>query len=384
MNSKKRLLFYSQYASHRPLYAVFETLCASYDLAGFIITHENTKLHPVYEPSGILSPQTVGLQQNCRFVTLIPNSLTLPQKVSLLKRKVLEISPDYIWAHEEPSDYYVNHILRWFYFQSSPRIVVPVVENVWPASNGYRSWYARPQRKLLWRRYDAILGAASKSIQAIRRFGMPENVPLLLAWQPQLCPPATGRPRDTSFLPRKEHEDVFVGFAGRITSAKGWRILLQAIAQLPEMFKCLLAGTGEEEAELLRWADLPQLRGRVHLLGLLEKDRLWEFYRALDIFVLPSLTTPHWTEQFGAVLAEAMACGVPVIGSSSGAIPEVVGENGVIVQENNPAALAQAILSLARDPVRRAALAQKGRERFEQEYSYNAYARKIARALELQ
>ena len=52
--------------------------------------------------------------------------------------------------------------------------------------------------------------------------------------------------------------------------------------------------------------------------------------RALDALVLPSESTPLWKEQFGHVLIEAMACGVPVVGSDSGAIPEVIGEAGLL------------------------------------------------------
>jgi glycosyltransferase involved in cell wall biosynthesis len=152
---------------------------------------------------------------------------------------------------------------------------------------------------------------------------------------------------------------------------------------LPEQFKCLIAGSGEEEAELRLWCQVPAIGSRTQYLGVLEKERLWNFFKEIDAFVLPSLTTPHWTEQFGAVLAEAMACGVPVIGSSSGSIPELIGDCGIVVEENNPTDLAQAIQTLASDPDRRARYAKAGRKRFDQEYSVPAYAAKVAEALGL-
>lgn len=167
-------------------------------------------------------------------------------------------------------------------------------------------------------------------------------------------------------------------------AAKGWRVLLAALTLLPENFKCWIAGGGEEEAELRLWSFLPEIRSRLHYAGLLDGDQIWNFYRHLDLLVLPSLTTPQWMEQFGHVLAEAMACGVPLIGSSSGAIPEVIADCGVVVEEGSPRALAHAIQALAADPDRRAAYVEKGLRRFHEEFSCPAYAAKLSVALGIQ
>jgi glycosyltransferase involved in cell wall biosynthesis len=260
--------------------------------------------------------------------------------------------------------------------------VVHVVENLWQRPvGGYRTRLANFRREQLWRRYDGVLASAAKSAEAIRAYGMPESVPISIAWLPSLPPPHTTDNGNASFLPQKREGEFFVGFAGRITAAKGWRVLLAAMTELPENFKCLVAGAGEEEAELRLWCQVPAICSRVRYFGVLEKERLWSFYRALDAFVLPSLTTSHWTEQFGLVLAEAMACGVPVLGSTSGAIPEVIGDCGLVVEENNPAALAQAIQTLAADPELRGRCKEAGLRRFEREFTARAYAARIAKVL---
>ncbi len=86
-------------------------------------------------------------------------------------------------------------------------------------------------------------------------------------------------------------------------------------------------------------------------------------YRQIDAFVLPSLTRPNWKEQFGRVLVEAMACGVPVIGSDSGAIPDVIGDAGLIFPEGDAGALAAHLRTVQTDPTLRAHLREKGRAR---------------------
>jgi glycosyltransferase involved in cell wall biosynthesis len=88
-----------------------------------------------------------------------------------------------------------------------------------------------------------------------------------------------------------------------------------------------------------------------------------QFYRTLDVLVLPSLSQPNWVEQFGRVLTEAMACGVPVVGSRSGEIPWVIGDAGRIFPEGDAGALAAILTELSSDPAQRSALAAAGRAR---------------------
>jgi glycosyltransferase involved in cell wall biosynthesis len=373
-----RLLFYSRYAFLPQLYSVFEELCSRCRLEGYVIAHERAEVPRVYSPSGYLTHESAGLPSLPAFATVIPKDLEAEEKSKLLKRKIQEIKPDFIWAHEEPNDLFVNQILRWFNNRRELRIVVYVAENIWPSPGGYRERWAKFRRQRRWSRYDGVLACATKSAEAIRGYGMPDSVPISVAWVPNLPPPSSVQDANDSSLPVKQDGEFFVGFAGRITAGKGWRVLLAALTQLPERFKCLLAGAGDEESELRLLCQLPAIRSRVHYLGVLEKDRLWSFYRRLDVFVLPSLTTPRWTEQFGFVLAEAMACGVPVIGSNSGAIPEVIGECGIIVEENDSRALAEAIVSLASDAELREQYIACGLKRFEREFTVRAYVEKVA------
>ena len=94
----------------------------------------------------------------------------------------------------------------------------------------------------------------------------------------------------------------------------------------------------------------------------------------IDVLVLPSHTTPRWAEQFGHVLVEAMAHGVAVVGASSGAIPDVIGDAGLVVPERDPAALREALNGLASDRSRVEELGHLGQTRVERLYTDDAVA----------
>jgi glycosyltransferase involved in cell wall biosynthesis len=98
---------------------------------------------------------------------------------------------------------------------------------------------------------------------------------------------------------------------------------------------------------------------------------------ALDVLVLPSRTTPTWKEQFGRVIIEAHACGVPVIGSDSGAIPEVIGPAGLTFPEGNIAALADSIMTLAKSVPKAIELGLMGRERVLGNYTWRRVAERM-------
>jgi glycosyltransferase involved in cell wall biosynthesis len=116
-------------------------------------------------------------------------------------------------------------------------------------------------------------------------------------------------------------------------------------------------------------AAAPDLQGRVEFTGRVPSVRLPEVYRQMDLLVLPSRTTPTWKEQFGRVLIEAMASGVPVVGSSSGEIPHVIGTAGLVYPEGNVPALRSTLAGLLASPVRRAELGRQGRARVLEHYT---------------
>ncbi|MFZ1794096.1 MAG: glycosyltransferase, partial [Anaerolineae bacterium] len=100
------------------------------------------------------------------------------------------------------------------------------------------------------------------------------------------------------------------------------------------------------------------------------------FYAGLDALVVPSRTMPNWKEQFGRVIIEAMACGVPVIGSSSGEIPNVIGDAGLIFREDDVAGLQAQLQTLMASPALRESLGLAGRKRMMDNFTMRRVAQK--------
>jgi glycosyltransferase involved in cell wall biosynthesis len=154
-----------------------------------------------------------------------------------------------------------------------------------------------------------------------------------------------------------------VGFSGRLVAEKGAHLLLEALASLPGDWRLHVLGGGPQRSQLEAQAARLGIAGRVTFCGQIPSVEVPPFYHGLDVLALPSLTRRNWKEQFGRVLVEAMASGVPVIGSDSGAIPGVIGDAGLIVPEGDVHALQAALCRLREDLDLRRALAHKGRQR---------------------
>lgn len=154
-----------------------------------------------------------------------------------------------------------------------------------------------------------------------------------------------------------------IGFAGRLVEEKGPAILLDALAGLDAHWELHLIGSGPFRASLEQQAVRLSIADRVCFEAPRASVDMPGYYKNLDVFVLPSLTRPNWKEQFGRVLVEAMACQVPVVGSDSGEIPNVIGDAGLVFPEGNTAALRAHLAALYRDPALRRDMGERGRRR---------------------
>lgn len=156
-------------------------------------------------------------------------------------------------------------------------------------------------------------------------------------------------------------------FAGRLHEEKGVFVLAQAWrdvrAQIPEA-RLVFAGDGPARGELEKRLVEAGQSDSVEFLGVVKNRQMPDLMGRADVVCAPSITTRKWAEQVGSVQLQAMACGVPVVSTRSGAIPEYVpdGAAGVLVEEGNAVALANALSALLRDPARIVEMGEYGRK----------------------
>lgn len=167
-----------------------------------------------------------------------------------------------------------------------------------------------------------------------------------------------------------------VGYVGRLAPEKGVWDLLEAVrilvARRGPSFTVLMIGDGPARWKLQDAAAGILPPGLMIFTGGVAHHAIPQYLSALDVLVLPSRTLRRWKEQFGRVLVEAMACGVPCVGSDSGHIPALIEATGggLVCREADPVDLADKIESLIADPDRAARIGQTGRRAVAERYAY--------------
>jgi glycosyltransferase involved in cell wall biosynthesis len=183
---------------------------------------------------------------------------------------------------------------------------------------------------------------------------------------------------ETHFAPRPDahiaRTPFTLGYVGRLVPEKGIDDAIRALAQLPDMIRMHIVGAGQHEAALRQHATQLGVSQRITWQEPVSSHDIPGVMQQFDALVLPSRTTANWKEQFGRVLIEAMSCGVPVIGSSSGEIPHVIGDGGLVFAEGDSQALANHVHYLSTTQDAYAALSQQARQRILTTYTQGAVA----------
>jgi glycosyltransferase involved in cell wall biosynthesis len=170
-------------------------------------------------------------------------------------------------------------------------------------------------------------------------------------------------------VPPQKGAPFVIGYAGRLVPEKGISDLLHAAYRLSGDWELRLLGSGPERKRLQNLADALGIAERTRFEGQVPSCEMPEHLARLHALVLPSHSRPNWVEQFGRILVEAMASGVPVVGSDSGEIPNVIGDAGQVFPEGDVDALSECLQSLIDDPDRWMIFSQLGCDRAEKQFS---------------
>jgi glycosyltransferase involved in cell wall biosynthesis len=211
------------------------------------------------------------------------------------------------------------------------------------------------------RRSDAAICGNADARDILRRKGFARPIAVL----PLLGIDATVfRRADASALRAELRADgPVIGFIGRFVAEKGVLDLIDAAARLAPPFTLLFVGGGAMEEAMRARARAAGIGERMRIVPPVPHAEIPRYLNAMDLLVLPSYTVPHWKEQFGQVLVQAMACEVPVLGSTHAEIPRVIGDAGLTFRERDADDLARQLALLVGEPDLRARNAEKGRAR---------------------
>jgi glycosyltransferase involved in cell wall biosynthesis len=309
----------------------------------------------------------------------IPTHLYRSWFVSLLR----EQTPDAIYVHQEPYGFSTFQVCLANYLTGKRPIGFYAAQNILKA-------YPPPIRQMekwVFHQSRFALPVTQSALEVLRAKGYQHTAKVLpLAIDIGMYHPSP----DWRLQQRAQlgiSPDRFVlGYVGRLVEEKGLDKLLLALDQLKNVpWELLLIGSGPFEAALRQKVDrMRDGKGRVHFVGYVPHDETSRWLSSLDVLVLPSETRPNWKEQFGRVLLEAMACGTPVVGSSSGEIPNVINATGggLIFSEQDTHALAENLTLLAGSPGLRRNLIDRGQRSVAELYDQRRLVRKFASVIE--
>jgi glycosyltransferase involved in cell wall biosynthesis len=170
-------------------------------------------------------------------------------------------------------------------------------------------------------------------------------------------------------LPRRQTEEDYVLFVGRLVATKGVPDILRAMQEVDT--RLVICGDGPSRKSLERMAAKLGIEDKVTFEGRVSEERKADLFAGCRMLVMPSLF-----ESLGLAAAEAMSYGKPVIASTAGGLPEVVGGGGLVVPPKNSRKLAVAMRSLLDDDELRHSLGAKAKARAAQ-YSWDLAVEKI-------
>ncbi len=269
-----------------------------------------------------------------------------------LGRHLRRLRPDIVHIDEEPHDV-VTFQAMWLSGRVGARAIFFTWQNISrrypPPFSWLQGYNFRHAACAIAGNHEAVGVLQGKgyrgAVKVIPQFGVDPDI-----FRP-LEKPETGK------------EELVIGYVGRLVEQKGVETLLRAATGLEGRWRLSILGSGPQRPRLEHLVRELDLAARVTFEGPMPSTRVPHYLAGLDVLVLPSRTRPGWKEQFGRALIEAMACGVPVIGSDSGAIPHVVGEAGLLFAEDQVHDLQAQMQKLLDDPALRARLSARGRER---------------------
>lgn len=279
-----------------------------------------------------------------------------------LRRAINDFQPNLVHVEEEPWSQPAALGLR-----TARRLGVPGVLSTAESLPRSYTLGQRFRRERNLRLAAGVIGSNNLALAlAIKRR---PTVPHLSLPNLGVTPPALS--------PRVAHTGLSIGFVGRLVPERGLDLLFRSCVGLAGKWTLMVVGTGPSQEELEGLAQRLGIAARITWAGALPRAAVDQIWPQLDCVVLPSRTTQRWVMTVGRAAIHAMAHGVAVVGTDSGALRELVGNGGRIVPEEDVPALTAALQELYADRSLSERLGAAGRRRVMEEFSDAALAGKM-------
>jgi hypothetical protein len=324
--------------------------------------NEWNRLIPVERPYPKIQIYTLPVAFSGRGGAYCFNPLSMIQVLN-------DFRPDIVQVEEEIFSVLTLQVALWAKIRKIPMVVFGW-ENMERQLPMPRQWL----RAIVMASTQLFIAGNTDGSNLMRQWGYQKPIEVMpqMGVDTELFSPKLVKPSD---------DGVFrIGFLGRLSPGKGIDLILSALRQLRSQdlaCKVILCGTGPSEEKLRNQAQELQIADWIVWRGGVRHEEAPMEIGNFDVLVLPSRSTPKWKEQFGHVLIEAMSMSIPVVGSSSGEIPNVIGRPDLVFQEEDTDGLTAILARMIQEPEWWQEVSQYCFNRVQEHYSHQHIAERL-------
>lgn len=312
-----------------------------------------------------------------RLVDTIPGNGTASSILRRVKRIVASVDPDIVALESGPYavptfQMAMNKILRRIRRPVVGFVRQPILTSTFPGKR---------VKKLLGRftlqMLDGVQIASKKARikvyeKLVHKDSVPSDVVYPIGVDPELF--SHGDAADSPFF--SDTDSFVVGYCGRIVERKGLSDLVRSIEDIQGEIErgvvLSLLGDGDNREMIERLGE--NLGVDIQMHSTVPHSEVADFMRTLDVFALPSRITENWVEHDAHSAVEAMACGIPVVGSTSGVIPEIIDNIGITFEAGNVQDLSNSLYEVLSSEIIRDEMGRTGVESVHANYNHDQIA----------
>ena len=305
----------------------------------------------------------------------LAGNIPLHAYITRARRRLESLRPDVVYVHNEP------YAVSTFQFTRAAKGWNRTPVGFYSAQNLNKRypWPIRRVERWVHANADFALPVSSAVAGVLREKGFENRLEILP------LPIDLDRLRPAPERPSRDGHPFTAAYVGRLAEEKGVDTAITAVSLLSrENVRLLIAGDGPARRDLEAQAESLGVHERIGWEGYVPHDSIMSVYERADVLIVPSKTVPNWKEQFGRVVTESLACGVPVIASDSGELPELMAKTGGgwTFAEGDAEALAGAIRHVAANPHEARERGDRGRRAVEKLFSADGIARQFVGVVE--